>query len=634
MDFKKFAYNSVIRNFKSYLGYYLSSTISIMIFFAFAMSLFHPTVVSLGIQSGTTLYFSLLTTEIVITLVSLLFIMYSLGTFMKSRFKEFGTLKIIGISDKQFKKLMLLEGLTIGGLSIISGIILGFIFSKPFLSLVSNIFEVNAVGMYLPIKALIITIVVFTILFSIASPLTIVVVKNKSIIELLNGSKKPKSEPKNSKILALLSIVILAIGYGGTMFEGTEYIVIASVIVGTYLFFSQFSILILNIMKSKKSYYMNKTHILWISNLVYKVKDNSRLLFLVTMLLSGTLVAVSALSTVVTTQLEDTKSMYPFVLNLTSSENNKSENKQIKAIEDTLTKDGYKFDKTSFGILKIGNSRKYVVSNSEFNKVANKLGVKNVSVKENETVIIPRFYTTKYIDGLKKLTKINAGINELKVKGIASGRITDEAMMQSFLVVNDKLYSKLEKDRTNVNYNVIGYDYDNWESSFKTSSKITDEVKKNSQNNYAKGEYYEYFSNLPDVYKDEVQLNKSLLFIGTFIGIIFFICACSFLYFRFYTDLISDKEKYKSLSKIGLSYTEMKKSLNVEIGAMFFIPYAVGFLNAIFSVIMLSSAKGMNVGVKGLAVSFIFFLIYFAYFIVLKSKYIKEIAKEIPGYLD
>ena len=78
----------------------------------------------------------------------------------------------------------------------------------------------------------------------------------------------------------------------------------------------------------------------------------------------------------------------------------------------------------------------------------------------------------------------------------------------------------------------------------------------------------------------------------------------------------------------------MKKTLNIEIGSMFFIPYFVGFLNAIFSVIMLSSAKGMNVGVKGLVVSFIFFAIYLVYFIALKSKYIKEIAKEIPGYLD
>lgn len=413
-----------------------------------------------------------------------------------------------------------------------------------------------------------------------------------------------------------------------------EYIIIVCVIVGTYLFFSQFTIFALNIFKKNKKYYMNKINLLWISNLVYKVKDNSRLLFLNTMLLSGTLVAISALSTVVATQLDDAKSMYPYILNFTSSENNKVESKQIKIIEDTLHEDGYKFDKTSFKILNIGDSRKYVVRNSEFNRVGKKLGINNVELKENETLIIPRFDTTKYRDGLKEITNLKVGSNDLKVKGIASDRITDVAMMESLLVVNDNIYSKLEKDKNNVTFNIFAYDYNNWENSHTTSDKIEDGIKKISKNNYNKGEYYDYFTNLPGYYNQEVQLNKSLLFIGTFIGIIFFICSCSFLYFRFYTDLITDKEKYKNLSKIGLSYNEMKKILNVEIGSMFFIPYIVGFLNAIFSVIMLSSAKGMNVGVKGLAVSFIFFAIYFIYFIVLKSKYIKEIAKEIPGYLD
>lgn len=634
MDFKKFAYNSVIRNFKSYLGYYLSSTISIMIFFAFAVSLFHPNVANLQISNGSTLYYSLITTETVISIVSLLFILYSLGTFIKGRFKEFGTLKIIGISDKQFRKLIFLEGTIIGLLSIASGIVLGLIFAKPFLSLTSSIFGIKATQMYVPVKAMLITIVLFAILFSISSPITMFLVKNKTIIELLNGSKKPKVEPKNSKLLAVLSIIILSFGYIGTRFEGMESIVIACVIVGTYLFFSQFTVFVLNIFKKNKKYYMNKTNLLWISNLVYKVKDNSRLLFLNTMLLSGTLVAISALSTVVATQLDDAKSMYPYILNLTSSDNNKAESEQIKIIEDTLHEDGYKFNKTHFKILNIGNSRQYVVRNSEFNRVGKKLGIDNVELKENETSIIPRFDTTKYRDGLKEINSLKVGSEDLKVKGIASNRITDVGMMDSLLVINDNMYSKLEKDKNNVTFNIIGYDYNNWEYSYKTSDKIEDGIKKISKNNYNTREYYNYFTNLPGNYNQEVQLNKALLFIGTFIGIIFFICSCSFLYFRFYTDLITDKEKYKNLSKIGLSYNEMKKTLNIEIGSMFFIPYFVGFLNAIFSVIMLSSAKGMNVGVKGLVVSFIFFAIYLVYFIALKSKYIKEIAKEIPGYLD
>ncbi|TQX66453.1 hypothetical protein D1N53_22810 [Clostridioides difficile] len=37
MDFRKFAYNNIVRNFRAYLAYFLSSVFSIMIFFVFSV---------------------------------------------------------------------------------------------------------------------------------------------------------------------------------------------------------------------------------------------------------------------------------------------------------------------------------------------------------------------------------------------------------------------------------------------------------------------------------------------------------------------------------------------------------------------------------------------------------------------
>lgn len=121
---------------------------------------------------------------------------------------------------------------------------------------------------------------------------------------------------------------------------------------------------------------------------------------------------------------------------------------------------------------------------------------------------------------------------------------------------------------------------------------------------------------------------------GIFMSIVFFIGSCSFLYFRFYTDLIYDKEKYKNLSKLGLSYKELKKVLTIEISSMFYIPYLVAFFNATISIIMFSKIKGFSLGLKGLSTSCIILVIYSIYFVILKNKYIKEIAKIIPEYLD
>ncbi|GAA0103986.1 ABC transporter permease [Paraclostridium sordellii] len=622
-------YNSVTRSFKSYLGYFLSSTIAIMIFWGFSVCVYHPVITGAGIAKNSAAYYALSTTDVIIAMFSLLFIIYSLGTFIKSIYKEFGTLMIIGMSDKQFKKLIFLEVIIIGILSIISGIIIGLVVSKPFLILMSKALEINASTMYIPTNAIVLTIVVFLILFSIASPLTIIFIKNKSILDLLNESKKPKEEPKTSIILSIISIVMLVIGYFTALFGGIPSVILVCIVVGTFLFFSQFSVLILKLLKKNIKLYMNKTNVLWISNLVYKIKDNSRLLFIMTILLSGTLVATSALSSIVANQLEDIKANYPFVINYIIKEDNKNKNEQLSLIENTLKENKYNYNKTIYNVLEINDSNDYVIKNSEYNKIAGKLGLDKVSLDKNQAVLVPRFNDTQYRNKLKDTSMFTALNNKLKVVGVSKDKIFPLGYGQNIAVVNDSLYSDLAKDSSSINTNVYGYDYKNWENSGDIISKLQEKIQKNSLNDYDKDKYYEIFSSLPDMYKVEVNINQVLLFMGTFIAIIFFIGSCSFLYFRFYTDLILDKEKYKNLSKIGLSLNEIKRVLNIEIGSMFFIPYFIAFLNAIFSVIAISTMKGTYLGLKGIIVSFVFFLIYFVYFLFLKTKYIKEIATNL-----
>ena len=45
--------------------------------------------------------------------------------------------------------------------------------------------------------------------------------------------------------------------------------------------------------------------------------------------------------------------------------------------------------------------------------------------------------------------------------------------------------------------------------------------------------------------------------------------ASSFLYFRLYTDLNQEKSKYIGMSKLGLSFGEMKKVASIQIAMLF-----------------------------------------------------------------
>ncbi|MCY8131559.1 ABC transporter permease, partial [Bacillus spizizenii] len=96
MTFLQFAYKNVTRNKRAYLAFFLSSAFSVLIFFTFAMFLFHP-----ALKEG---YLNniakkgLTAAEWMIFVFSFLFVLYSVNAFLKSRNKEFGILLMQGIT--------------------------------------------------------------------------------------------------------------------------------------------------------------------------------------------------------------------------------------------------------------------------------------------------------------------------------------------------------------------------------------------------------------------------------------------------------------------------------------------------------------------------------------------------------
>ena len=129
MTLLQFAFNNVKRNTRVYLAYFLSSVFTIMVFFAFAVNLFHPVIAS---KRGGAVELIIGQTEMAILVFSFLFVLISVSAFLKVRSKEFGILMILGMTKKQLSLLVFLENMIIGCLAIIVGIALGLVFSKLF----------------------------------------------------------------------------------------------------------------------------------------------------------------------------------------------------------------------------------------------------------------------------------------------------------------------------------------------------------------------------------------------------------------------------------------------------------------------------------------------------------------------
>ena len=94
-------------------------------------------------------------------------------------------------------------------------------------------------------------------------------------------------------------------------------------------------------------------------------------------------------------------------------------------------------------------------------------------------------------------------------------------------------------------------------------------------------------------------------------------------------DLIEDKKKYKQLNKIGLTYKEIKKVLNIEIGVLFLLPYIIAVVHFFFAISSLKCAFGIEITVPALQVIGIMLIVQIIYFLIIRKNYLFEIRKSL-----
>lgn len=287
----------------------------------------------------------------------------------------------------------------------------------------------------------------------------------------------------------------------------------------------------------------------------YKQKENLRLVYITMAILLAAIVCTSTILLVVSNKIETKKSDYPFILNYMSSSYNYMNDEQLSSIEDTLNESGYKYQKTDYKLLNINNEGKYAIKNSEFNKLAKQLNLDTVNLGVNETLIVPRFDNEKYKNKISKFKDFDIGLYNLNVKGIATGKILPKGVGIWVVVVNDKIYSQLEKDFGNTTVNVTGYDYNNWEKSSKVDETIQNKLKNASINNYEKRQNYDSFFSLPKLFENNSSIDNKAFCIDVFVSIVFILTSISFLYYNFYKNM---------------KVEEIKEDKNIEIPKLSF----------------------------------------------------------------
>ncbi|HLR04111.1 MAG TPA: ABC transporter permease [Virgibacillus sp.] len=625
MNFRQFAFKNVIRNKRLYIAYFLSSMFTVMVFFVFAMFAFHPI-----FMSGSIRWEALYGMSIaggIIYIFSFFFVLYSMSSFLKSRKREFGLLMMQGMSTRQIRLMVFLENLLIGFIATISGILIGLVFSKAILLLAENVLVIDEqLDFYFPLLAIGVTFVSFLVLFFFISVFVSFILRTNKLIDLIKDDKRSKGEPKASVALSFIALILLIGGYGTALYvKGTGVIlamlpVILVVIVGTYLLFTQLSVFIIRRLKKNKRIFWRKTNMLLFSDLSFRMKDNARTFFMVAIIST---VAFSAIGTLYGFQSYVNKGLngltpYTFMHHSTTDDEG-DRNEEIDVIEQNLEKYDITTSQESIAMsyFNQNNERILIVDASTYNRMADLLGADKVTLADDEVI------------GVKDSDKIlgsdnNAGqLKNTPVKLADGASVTPSKMIESnvlpnlyaYYIVGDTIYDQLPRPESREYVTAWSADDDSnqHDAIIDASAAITDDI---GNMNFDSFDYTAY------------QLNKlfgPILFIGLFIGIVFFVSAGSFLYFRLYSDLDADKEKFKNIAKMGLTQKEMKKVVNRQTGLLFFTPIIVALVHGAIALTALSHFFEFNLVYESTLVLGAFLLIQIIYFGIVRYFYTKQI---------
>ncbi|OUB12020.1 hypothetical protein BK708_29115 [Bacillus thuringiensis serovar yunnanensis] len=652
MKFRQLAYKNVLRNKSIYVGYFLSCTFAVLNFFIHCILVYHPyfsheefgELMSTSTNASIKIGFEL--ARDLILVFSFLFILYSVSTFFVRRKRELGILMVYGMSNYQLKKLIFIENIIIGFCSTLSGIGIGLIFMKVILLFCESLFILQGkFKFYFPKEAIIRTFISFLFIFILTSIFTTRKIKATQLIKLIKSGEMPKSEPKFSIWLALLAIILIITSYVSAFYMKFAvqkgffygYLMVVGLfiigVLGTYFLFTQLNFYVIHVIKNKVKIYLNKTNILTISELSYRMTDNARALFLMSILFSVALTAIGQCLAVgeLVTEIHS-----PYAFNYKSYKGNVNEDLHVAQIKKQLEIFHVPYAlispiriKEDLDIIKLENYNKcmeilgYPIEKLNNDKESFIIPSKAILKKESIKELEEKFKQIKFSNDQFYFT---LSTKKLLIKNELG------PLDNSIVVVSNSIYDQIKNDlKINQNYyNEYAFFIKNWRDTREVSKELMKTIP--ITEGKPKG-FFEFDSKIYNWLSwTRSTANRNIM--SLLVGVVFFAFAMSFLYARLFADFERDKKQYGMLFKVGLTQEEFKRSVTQQIGIFCFIPLIVAIVHSSVALLTLQYLQhnfDIPISIKKSAITvFIgFFGIQIIYFLHVRKRYLRYLLQAI-----
>ena len=645
----KLSIKNIKKSFKDYAIYFLTLVLGVAIFYVFNALDSQEAMLKLTAAEKEIIALMnefLSGVSVLVAIILGFLVIYASRFLIKRRKKEFGIYLTLGMGKRQVSKILLMETVIIGLISLAVGLILGIIASQFMSIVVAKLFEADMSRFEFVFSkgAMFKTIIYYAIIYVIVMIFNVFAVTKYKLIDLLTASKKgEKIKIRNLTISVLLFMIAVGI-LGYAYYLATQRLdsldlfglSILLGIIGTFLLFFGISGFILKLVQSNKKIYLKGLNIFTLRQINSKVNTAVFSMSIICLLLFFTITIFSSAWSINVSLKNDLVYGTPADVVITSYA---EETKNVK--EDILDKVGYSTDNFSgyvegntygFESVTVGSLLTPILDDvlkdypnlmvdnylpvmkiSDYNKFAAFYGRDTYRLKDDEFILVADY--AQMIDyenkALEKGVTIKIGDKRYhnKYKECTEGLIlmSGNKSNTGIVVVPDSV--DISFSETIRSYLAANYKGDKNEAE-ENLMKYMDEINSNGAVADTK----------IDIYAASTGLRAIMIFIGLYLGVIFLISSAAILALKELSDSSDNKEKYQMLRRIGVDDKKLNKALFVQVGIFFMFPLVIAIIHSIFGImcanIIMESMSVTSNMTSILTTALLIVIIYGGYFLV------------------
>lgn len=648
--YSKLAFKNLKRSFKDYTIYFLTLVFGVCIFYTF--NSIQSQSIMMELNQNQVAAFKLINEFMGIASVFISFILgfliiYANNYLIKRRKKEFGIYMTLGMEKGRLSRIIFVETLLVGIISLILGLIVGVLLSQGLSVVTAKLFKVDLVRFTFAFSygAFLKTVVCFGCIYLIVLLFNSISISKVELIDLLTaGKKNEKLRVRNiwiSVIIFMLSIAMIGYAYYIVLDKGiatigvnVDLMSVVLGVIGTILFFFSLTGFLLKLVQSNKKHYLRDLNMFVLRQINSKINTTFMSMSFICLMLFVSICTFSGgmgINKALNADVEDLTQFDVTLWNyseMTVEEFFQSNGIDIKdyassytaytkyesnvTYKDLLSEEGIEKGKNYYPIYT--NQTIEVIKLSSYNEVLRMLGEEEITLGEGKYTLFGD------IDELMGIIEESIDSNrEIELNGIKltpeqikpKSVVTYNQMMKFNLctiVVDDAVVEGLQGKSVylNMNYNENGEEF----------KKLLGKGLRELGNNIEEAPTY---ISKEDVIDTSAGLGVMASYLAIYMGSVFLITSAAVLALQQLSESADNVERYKLLKKIGVDEKIINRSLLMQISIYFMMPLSLALVHSVVGLIVASHlvsvfASSVNIVSNILVTAVIMVIVYGGYF--------------------